>query len=97
MSTYTKDELISSTDISKKFWTYLNKVNSWKVKKLWILKNNKIEAVMLSWEVYELLWDYIDNFLEDLQINNEIKDRINTKKEDFLDWKKVLEEFDLSI
>ena len=97
MSTYSTDELISATDISRKFWTYLDKVWSWKVKKLWILKNNKIKAVMLSWEVYELFWDYLDDFLENIQINNEIKDRIKTKKEDYLDWEDVLKKLNLKL
>ncbi len=97
MATYRTDELISSTDISKKFWTYLSLVNSWKIKKLWILKNNKIEAVILPWNIYEMLWDYIENYLEDINIWKEIKNRINTKDNDFVDGYEVLKEFDLEV
>lgn len=97
MSTYISDELISSTDISKRFWTYLNMINTWKVKKIWILKNNKIEAVMFSWKLYELIWDYLEDFLENIEINEELQKRLKTKKEDYLDWEKVLKELNLSL
>ena len=93
MAVYCNDELISSTDISKSFWKYLQKINSWELQKIWILKNNKIKAVMLSGDLYEKLWDYI----EDLQISYEIKDRINLDKKDYLDAEDVLKDFSLSI
>jgi len=47
MVAYAQNELASSTDISKQFGHYLSNVSNGVVEKLAILKNNKIEAVMI--------------------------------------------------
>lgn len=55
MTTYSTDELVSSSVISKNFWAYLSKVSNNEIEKIWVLKNNKIVAVILSTEEYENL------------------------------------------
>ena len=64
MVAYENDELVSSSEFAKKFGTYLNKIKSGNIEKLAILKNNHIEAVMLSRDNYEQLknaYDLIKN------------------------------------
>lgn len=53
MVTYSTNELISSSDFAKKFGSYLNLIKENSVEKLAILKNNKVEAVMISKEDFE--------------------------------------------
>lgn len=53
MVTYSTNELIPSSEFAKKFGTYLSQIKDNRVDKLAILKNNKIEAVIISKDEYE--------------------------------------------
>ena len=53
MVTYSTNELIPSSEFAKKFGTYLAQIQKKKKKKLAILKNNKVEAVIISKDEYE--------------------------------------------
>ena len=55
MVTYSTDELIPSSDLAKKFGTYLSLIKDNTVDKLAVLKNNKIEAVLISKDEYEVM------------------------------------------
>jgi PHD/YefM family antitoxin component YafN of YafNO toxin-antitoxin module len=55
MIAYKNDELIPSSGFAKRFGSYLAQIKSGSVDKLAILKNNRIEAVMLSKDKYEEL------------------------------------------
>ena len=53
MVSYSTNELIPSSEFAKKFGTYLNQIKNNSVDKLAILKNNKVEAVVISKDEYE--------------------------------------------
>ncbi len=53
MITYTANELIASSELSKRFGAYLSQVRDHSVEKLAILRNNKVEAVLVSKDEYE--------------------------------------------
>ena len=53
MIAYRSDELVSSSDFAKKFGSYLSQIREHTVDKLAILKNNKVEAVLVSHTDYE--------------------------------------------
>lgn len=53
MTTYTTNELVPSSELAKKFGTYLAQIKDKSVEKLAILKNNKVEAVIISKDEYE--------------------------------------------
>ncbi len=55
MVTYGANELISSSEFAKKFGSYLSQISKHSVEKLAILKNNKVEAVMISKDEYEAM------------------------------------------
>lgn len=55
MITYTDNELVASSKIVKNFGSYLSKLKDGTTKKLAILKNNKIEAILISKSEYEEL------------------------------------------
>ena len=96
MVSYTQNELASSTDISKHFGHYLSSVSNGSIEKLAILKNNKIEAVMIPIEVYESLMNLLDE-KENEQILKTIETRLETPKESYLNGSEVLKELNLSL
>ena len=53
MVTYWTDELTPSSEFAKKFGTYLAQIKNHNVDKLAILKNNRVEAVVISKDEYE--------------------------------------------
>jgi len=57
MVAYENDELIPSSEFAKKFGTYLAQIKDHSVEKLAVLKNNRIEAVVVSKDKYEKMKD----------------------------------------
>jgi PHD/YefM family antitoxin component YafN of YafNO toxin-antitoxin module len=53
MVVYGANELIPSSEFAKKFGKYLGQIKDHSVDKLAILKNNRIEAVVISKDEYE--------------------------------------------
>ena len=53
MVTYSTNELISSSELAKKFGSYLAQIKDQSVDKLAVLKNNKVEAIIISKDEYE--------------------------------------------
>ena len=71
MVAYENDELIPSSEFAKKFGTYLAQIKDHTVDKLAVLKNNRIEAVLVSKDEYEKMKDALR-----LQELTEFKTRI---------------------
>ena len=64
---FATNELISSTKLVRNFGSVLNKFKDNSLSKIWILKNNEIEAVILSkdeYRIFEEMQEYIE-VLED--------------------------------
>ena len=95
MVAYTQNELASATEISKQFGEYISKVKNGLVDKIGILKNNKLNAVILSVEEYERMVNAMD-LLEDLSIYEEVQSRLYTNKK-LLDGNDVLKKHVLSL
>jgi len=96
MVAYSPNELASSTDISKQFGRYLSNISNGVVEKLAILKNNKIEAVMIPSALYESLISLLDEKEND-EILKIVEKRAKTPKENYLDGNDVLKELNLSL
>ena len=71
MVAYENDELIPSSEFAKKFGTYLAQVKSHTVDKLAVIKNNRIEAVLVSKDEYEKMREALA-----FQEFSELKNRI---------------------
>lgn len=91
MTNYTTEELVSSSVISKNFGRYLSKISNNEIDKIWVLKNNKLDAVIISGETY----DFFQDLFEHIEIYNSIKERLDDK--DFVDWYTMLKKFWLSV
>jgi PHD/YefM family antitoxin component YafN of YafNO toxin-antitoxin module len=55
MVAYTRDEIISATDLARNVSATLSSLANHEKEKIAIMKNNKIETVMISIEEYERL------------------------------------------
>ena len=95
MVAYTQNELASATEISKQFGEYISKVKNGMVDKIGVLKNNKLNAVILSVEEYEKMSEAME-ILEDMTIYEEIRERLNSNKK-LLDGNDVLKKHGLSL
>lgn len=80
MVTYATNELISSSELAKKFGTYLMQIKDNSVEKLAILKNNKIEAVIISKDEYERMKEALKE-TEAKEILASIQDGLSDIKE----------------
>lgn len=80
MVTYATNELIASSDFSKKFGTYLSQIKSHQVEKLAILKNNKVEAVVISKDEYEYMQETLKK-IEAKELLTSIKNGLDDIKE----------------
>ncbi|MDO5046565.1 prevent-host-death protein [Campylobacter sp.] len=60
MTTFSKDEIYTATEVVRNFSTILNKVSSAQAKRAVIVKNNKFEAVLLNMAEYERLCEAVE-------------------------------------
>ena len=96
MIAYRQSELVSATELSKQFGKYISKVKNGLLEKIGILKNNKLNAIILSVGEYERMVIAM-NRLEELEMYREINERIKTPKEEYLDGNDVLKKLNLSL
>jgi PHD/YefM family antitoxin component YafN of YafNO toxin-antitoxin module len=76
MITYTTNELIPSSEFAKKFGSYLSQIKERTIDKIAVLKNNKIEAVLVSKNDYERMSEALE-VLEHQEINKIVQERIS--------------------
>lgn len=55
MAKFSKDEIFTATEVVRNFSNILNKVSSAQMKRAFIVKNSKFEAVLLNMSEYERL------------------------------------------
>ncbi|MCR4942374.1 MAG: type II toxin-antitoxin system Phd/YefM family antitoxin [Campylobacter sp.] len=60
MTSFTKDEIFTATEVVRNFSSILNKINKGDIKRAVILKNNKFESVLLSMGEYERLCEAVE-------------------------------------
>ena len=95
MVAYTQQELVSATEISKQFGEYISKVKNGIVDKIGILKNNKLNAVILSVEEYERMSEAME-LLEDMALYEEVQQRVKNNSK-LLEGDAVLQKHGLSL
>ena len=57
MATFSSDEIYTATEVVRNFSSILKSVKSKEKKRVFIVKNNRFEAVMLNMDEYEKLTD----------------------------------------
>ena len=78
MIAYSRDEIISTSDVARGFSSVLNDLIGRTKDRFAISKNNKLEAVILPIDEYERMREALD-FMEHIEIYNIVKDRQSTK------------------
>jgi PHD/YefM family antitoxin component YafN of YafNO toxin-antitoxin module len=74
MVTYATDELIPSSEFAKKFGSYLSQIKESTIDKIAVLKNNKVEAVLVSKDDYERMSEALE-LLEHQEIYKIVQER----------------------
>lgn len=80
MVAYTKQEMVGITELSKSLSSYIEKVATYSVEKLAIIRHNKPEAVIVPIAEYERMKELAD-YAEDLEIAQIIKERVLERSE----------------
>jgi PHD/YefM family antitoxin component YafN of YafNO toxin-antitoxin module len=99
MVTYAESELFSVTEFSKQLSSLVKKIKNNSMKKIGILKNNRLEVVVISTEEYSRLKELESQIqsaeLED--IYKSIKDRKKTPKSEYISLDEMAEKFDIDV
>ena len=78
MIAYTRNEIISATDMARSFSTALTSILEQTKEKLAISKNNKLQAVLINIEEYERLKEAYD-LMEYIEIAKKVEERKTSK------------------
>src|SRR5574344_37252 len=99
MVSYTQNELLSITDFTKQISKILTDVKERSLEKVGILKNNRLEAVVISIEEYEK-FKKLEEFLELLEhkeIFEVIQKRKKEPKESYISLEDMAKKFDIDL
>ena len=99
MVSYTQNELLSITDFTKSLSKVLGDIKEHTIEKVGVLKNNKLEAVVISTDEYERLKEIenIMNMLEHKEIYRTIENRKETSKSEFLSLDEMSKKFNIDV
>jgi len=89
MVAYTKDEILSVSEVSRKFSSVINELINHKKEKIAIAKNNKLQAVIVPIDEYERMKEALE-MAEHIEIYNIIKERENQETISFEEMMKRL-------
>ncbi len=99
MVSYTQNELFSITDFAKSLSKVLSEIKGKTLEKVGVLKNNKLEAVVISTDEYERLKAIEDsmNILEHKGIYEIVKKRKTTPKSEYISMDEMAKKFDIDM
>jgi len=99
MVRYAQNELFSITDFSKQLGSVIKDIKDQTIEKIGVLKNNRLEAVVISTDEYERLKSYEDLIeeLEHKEIYQTIQSRKNTDKSQYISLEDSAKEFGIDI
>jgi PHD/YefM family antitoxin component YafN of YafNO toxin-antitoxin module len=96
MIAYSREEMVSVTDLLKSLRQTLDKISHRSVEKVAVMKNNRPEAVMLSVEEYERIKELAD-MAEHIGLAELIRERKTTPKESYIPFNEVMAKAGISI
>jgi len=96
MIAYTRDEIISATDLARNVSATLSSIVKHTKEKIAISKNNKLEAVIIDIEEYERLKESYE-LMEYMKIAKIVEERRKTPRKEYLDGDEVLKNLGLSL
>lgn len=93
MITYSKEELVSAGELAKHLSKFLNQLRSHEQGKIAVIRNNRLEAVLMPIEEYERLQEGYE-LLEHLEIYQTVKQREVTPSDEYLSHEMMLRQFE---
>jgi len=99
MVKYAQNELFSITDFSKQLASVIKNIKEQSIEKIGVLKNNKLEAVVISTDEYERLKSYEDIIenLEHQDIYKTIENRKTTPTSQYVSLEQMTKEFGIDL
>ncbi|MGZ8546625.1 MAG: type II toxin-antitoxin system Phd/YefM family antitoxin [Sulfuricurvum sp.] len=89
MIAYSRDEMVSVTELLKTLRQTLDKIAHHSVEKIAVMKNNRPEAVMLSIDEYERIKELAD-MAERIELAELIRERKKTPKGSYIPFDDVM-------
>jgi PHD/YefM family antitoxin component YafN of YafNO toxin-antitoxin module len=89
MTTFTKEEIVPSTKVSRNLSSLLNKLKNHQLEKIAVIRNNEMEAILIPIQEYELMQSLLEQD-EYKAIYSLIKERGQTPNSSFIDFDAVL-------
>ena len=96
MVAYTRDEIISATDLARNVSGTLNNVVKHVQDKIAISKNNKLEAVIIDIEEYEKLKEAYE-LMEHMEIAKIVEERRKTPKSEYISLEESAKKFGIDL
>ena len=99
MVKYAQSELFSVTDFAKQLGSVVKSIKEQSIEKIGILKNNKLEAVVISTVEYEKLKALEESveLAEHVEIYNIVKERKKTPVSEYVSMEDMAKEFDIDL
>ncbi|SFV54853.1 hypothetical protein MNB_SM-7-661 [hydrothermal vent metagenome] len=99
MVKYAQTELFSITDFTKQIGSAIESVKEHTLEKIGILKNNKLEAVVISTDEYERLKEIEEQFLlaEHKAIYDAVQGRKDTPLSEYVSMEDMAKRFDIDV
>lgn len=99
MVKYAQNELFSITDVSKQIGSAVNSIKEHTLEKIGILKNNKLEAVIISTEEYERLKEIEEEMelAEHIEIYNIVQERRNSPSSAYISMEDMAKKLDIDL
>jgi PHD/YefM family antitoxin component YafN of YafNO toxin-antitoxin module len=89
MTTFTKDEIVPSTKVSRNLSSLLNKLKNHQLEKIAVIRNNEMEAILIPLQEYELMQSLLEQD-EYKTLYSLIKERELTPNSSYVDFDAVL-------
>ena len=91
MITFSRNEIVSSTQFVRQFATFLKRITESKQEKVAIIKNNEMQAVFIPIEEYERL-KAIEELAEQQEIFTKIEERKTTPESEFISFEDAMKQ-----
>ena len=99
MVKYAQNELFSITDFTKQIGSVINNIKGHSLEKIGILRNNRLEAVVISTGEYERLKALEERVAlnEHIEIYNLIQERKETPLKEYISMEDMAKKFDIDL
>jgi len=99
MVKYAQNELFSITDFTKQIGSVVNSIKEHSLEKIGILKNNRLEAVVISTDEYERLKAFEEQveLAEHTNIYSILQNRKDTPLSEYVSMEVMAKKFDIDL